>query len=136
MYLVRDTINEIISKYYDDSIESTIGIYGLYCSCKYYKRLVRLKKLNAKKISQEDIMEEFYEKLEEIDCSYNENITSLNHMTNIKIVNISGQVCGLENVEEINCYQNYQITSLNHMKKLRMVNIINTNITLQTTMVC
>ena len=65
----------------------------------------------------------------ELNASNNSKITTLNHMTKLRKLNITGD-CGVGdqgildlNLEELNAENNPKITTLNHMTKLRKLDI-------------
>ena len=101
-------------------------------TCKYLKLIKIMDLYNIdnkylKKLNDQILKSYIY--VTQLNASFNPNITSLNHMTKLKKLDICGE-CGVGdngisnlNLEELHASYNPKITSLNHMTKLKKLDI-------------
>jgi hypothetical protein len=103
-------------------------ILSLIC-CKKWK--IYIIQLKSKIITQEIIKQEKYRNLKYLNITDNKNITDINHLHKLKILNASGSKCKLGdkgisdlagNIKELIIINNQFITDINHLQKLEILN--------------
>src|SRR5258706_292463 len=125
--LLHNDLHQLICDYLD-----FIDILHHKIVCKQFKfiKIKDLYNINSKYLCKlNDCILKQYVDVIELNARHNPKITSLNHMTKLKILNISWN-CGVGNqgisdlnLEELDAWYNPKITTLNHMTKLRILNI-------------